>query len=389
MNRLLTAALLLCTLPACLDAAPGGGTSTALEPVSTPGARDFADGTSPAPGTDRDAAVGHDEGPPPDASPPGPDASQPPPDGPTCLDDAAVCWWSSECCSGFCTSDGAAYVQGVCAPPQPLGSPCVTDAACAEGACVDGLCRDDAGCKGAACPPACLQTAETCWGHYECCSGFCTYSGLDYTPGTCQPRQPLGGYCTDDAWCQSTNCVENACALQGCSLADAPCEYGQQCCSGLCAVTGLAGAPGHCVDPQAPGAPCESEAWCRSGICQDSKCQAPPDKPGFAFVYKQVLQTRGCTTGFCHGSPDAGLPMPSAAAAFDNLVEAASDQDWCLPTRVVPGDPATSLLWERVRPYDDTDPGPWCGPRMPLGSQGLSQPDVDLIKKWITSGAAP
>jgi hypothetical protein len=304
-----------------------------------------------------------------------------------CVVEAANCVWSAECCSGFCTVDGAAYVQGVCAKPQPLGSPCQSDNACAEGTCIDGLCNDNP-CPSGECPNQCKPAHQECWSHFDCCTGFCTYSGFDYTPGTCQPRQPLGGYCAGDPWCASTKCVDNVCVPLACQAAKAACYNASACCSGLCTWDGSEDA-GECSAPQAAGVGCKSDAWCQSGLCQSGKCQATPAKPTFSLVYKQVIQARGCTTNFCHGSPGAPLALHTEKAAWDDLVGAPSTEDWCIPFRVLPGKPEESMLWQKVRPVTNDDTGPWCGPKMPLGTQGLSQADADLINAWILGGAAP
>jgi hypothetical protein len=304
-----------------------------------------------------------------------------------CAADGAECAWSVECCSGFCTIDGAAYVLGVCAAPQPLGSPCQSDAACAQGTCVDGQCSDDP-CPSGGCPPECKPNFQECWSHQDCCTGFCTYSGVDYTPGSCQPRQPLGAYCVQDPWCQSGKCVDNACVDAACQAADAPCFGPQACCSGLCTWAG-GEAPGACTAPQLAGAECKSGAWCQSGVCANAVCQPLPAAPSFKQVYKQVIEARGCTTNFCHGSPGAPLAMHTEQAAWDDLVGAPSTEDWCIAMRVVPGKPEESMLWQKVRPVALDGEGPWCGPKMPLGTQGLSEADAELIRLWITSGAAP
>ena len=60
----------------------------------------------------------------------------------------------------------------------------------------------------------------------------------------------------------------------------------------------------------------------------------------------------------------------------------------CSPIRVVPGDAAASLLFNKV----DTKlagTNPLCGSPMPLpaGAVPLTAAEVDLISAWITAGA--
>jgi hypothetical protein len=54
--------------------------------------------------------------------------------------------------------------------------------------------------------------------------------------------------------------------------------------------------------------------------------------------------------------------------------------------RVAPGDPADSLLYEKVSSrLSGTNPP--CGSGMPLVGAPLTQPQVDLVQAWIAGGA--
>ena len=104
----------------------------------------------------------------------------------------------------------------------------------------------------------------------------------------------------------------------------------------------------------------------------------------FAALYSEVLEGQGCTNG-CHGGDAGGLALYSAEVAYENLVNTPAETPGCEVTmRVVPGDPEASMLWVRVRALDDD-----CMPKMPPGSEGLTQEDADHIYDWIATGANP
>ena len=95
----------------------------------------------------------------------------------------------------------------------------------------------------------------------------------------------------------------------------------------------------------------------------------------------------GCTSGYCHGAAAGGLALTDAKASYASLVGAAATATGCGALRVVPGDPAASALWLRVRP-SSLDGGAPCGPKMPPGSMGLGEADAAVIEAWIAGGAA-
>jgi hypothetical protein len=108
----------------------------------------------------------------------------------------------------------------------------------------------------------------------------------------------------------------------------------------------------------------------------------------FTQVYTTVI-TQFCAP--CHtaaggiGITTGNLDMTTQAKAFTNLVNVPAAGASCsgMGVRIVPGSPATSLLFKKV---DLTDPAP-CGSKMPLGLPPLSQANIDLIGAWITAGA--
>ncbi|MCE9667776.1 hypothetical protein LY474_08125 [Myxococcus stipitatus] len=122
-----------------------------------------------------------------------------------------------------------------------------------------------------------------------------------------------------------------------------------------------------------------------SGLPNDP---APADPATFTQVYTTVIANR-CTP--CHTTPggigitQGMLDMTTQAAAFTNLVNAPTAGVGCagVGTRVVPGMPASSIMFLKV---SLVDPAP-CGAKMPFGLPPLSQAEVDMISSWITSGA--
>jgi len=84
----------------------------------------------------------------------------------------------------------------------------------------------------------------------------------------------------------------------------------------------------------------------------------------------------------CHSGdkPPAGLDL-SAGGSWSHLVNVPSSQDPSF-TRVIPNDPAGSLLFLKVN--CDT---PGVGHRMPFGLEPLSDDDQALVLDWIAGGA--
>ena len=101
--------------------------------------------------------------------------------------------------------------------------------------------------------------------------------------------------------------------------------------------------------------------------------------PRFSEIQASVL-TPDCATSSCHAgaNPAAGLNL-EAAQSYTNLVGILSSQEPTLQ-RVEQGDPANSYLIRKLSGTADT------GEVMPP-SGGLSQPEIDVIRQWISDGA--
>jgi hypothetical protein len=108
-------------------------------------------------------------------------------------------------------------------------------------------------------------------------------------------------------------------------------------------------------------------------------CAATYDPPIFSTIHAKILKpTCASGTGTCHTSDAAkgGMVLEDADASYAALLGQNGAH-----VRVVPGDPACSLMVERLRA---TDPKY----HMPPGSQSLSAGDLCTITKWIAGGAA-
>jgi hypothetical protein len=104
----------------------------------------------------------------------------------------------------------------------------------------------------------------------------------------------------------------------------------------------------------------------------------------------------GCHSGSGAGLSFGKLDLSSADAGYANLVNVASTGEKCDPTdgaaspiRVIPGNAADSLLYEKVNGFTTAPP---CGNAMPESGEipdGGQAVVVGQIKTWINEGANP
>jgi hypothetical protein len=93
-----------------------------------------------------------------------------------------------------------------------------------------------------------------------------------------------------------------------------------------------------------------------------------------------AFQEAGCLG--CHGSSGGFTIGDDAATAYDNIVNGTPGN--CGLTYVVPGDPSSSFLYEKITQT------PSCGNRMPNGNPGyfdVNADELEIISVWITKGA--
>jgi hypothetical protein len=110
----------------------------------------------------------------------------------------------------------------------------------------------------------------------------------------------------------------------------------------------------------------------------DAQC-VPGFPPTWDNVYEFVIELRcGGSSGVsCHGRDglQGGLGLYSKTAAYEGLVDGVGGEP-----RVIPHDPACSVLMERVETSDTSL-------RMPLQAAPLSAGDRCAIQQWIAAGA--
>ena len=181
-----------------------------------------------------------------------------------------------------CLADGDACDQG--------GEACCADLFCADtgyghGTCrplqpTGGYCGDDAQCQSGICNvgacvdelPACVDLGQWCAGGAPCCEGYCVPNGYAPEAGTCVPAQPEGAPCAHEDQCESGLCELGVCRAADCSDTGASCFDDGACCGGFCSGSAYSYAPGKCTMPQEAGAYCQTWMWCASMSCVESVC---------------------------------------------------------------------------------------------------------------------
>jgi hypothetical protein len=79
--------------------------------------------------------------------------------------------------------------------------------------------------------------------------------------------------------------------------------------------------------------------------------------------------------------------MSTETMAYTNLTTGTSVETGCGEQYVVAGDPASSLLYQKVLGGSSLPAA--CGDRMPDDEAALKASDVTLIQEWIQGGAHP
>lgn len=110
----------------------------------------------------------------------------------------------------------------------------------------------------------------------------------------------------------------------------------------------------------------------------------------FAAIYRDIFAnpSYSCSGPSCHGRTTAlagvgDLDLSTAAASYTALVGKASTGMLCAgKLRVKAGDAQNSLLVHKLR--DETVE---CGTVMPVGSDAISDPELQRIVNWINAGA--
>jgi hypothetical protein len=107
-------------------------------------------------------------------------------------------------------------------------------------------------------------------------------------------------------------------------------------------------------------------------------CQPLYDPPTYQSLFDNILHpTCASGSGTCHTADfaPAGLVFEDANRAYALLLGTSG-----APPRVLPGNPACSLIMERLESKDPSF-------RMPPGSAPLSAPALCTFVQWIARGA--
>jgi hypothetical protein len=109
------------------------------------------------------------------------------------------------------------------------------------------------------------------------------------------------------------------------------------------------------------------------------------DLPVVSFVADvQPIFTQSCAKTNCHkgNQPDAGLDL-SAGKAYAEIVGVDTAECSGDRTRVIPGDPDESYLFDKVLGVDLCNKSS----RMPINSAKLSEAKLAVLHAWICAGA--
>lgn len=103
----------------------------------------------------------------------------------------------------------------------------------------------------------------------------------------------------------------------------------------------------------------------------------PGIDPTYTQIYSQIF-TKSCAGNACHGAmgTQGGLGLFNADTAYDQLLGKTDGR-----MRVEPGNPACSILMERLNSDDESF-------RMPYRGTKLEPGLLCAVQKWIESGAA-
>jgi hypothetical protein len=106
----------------------------------------------------------------------------------------------------------------------------------------------------------------------------------------------------------------------------------------------------------------------------------------FVAIQQVIFAGHTCTQVVCHGAaPGSGGLDLRPANAYRSLVGVPSTFD-AARTRVVPGVPDASLLWQKLAARTLELEGVPLSP-MPLGDPPLSPAELDAVARWIAAGA--
>ncbi len=286
------------------------------------------------------------------------------------------CPSGSACIDGDCTCPAAlTFCGGQCVDLTSNPTHCgACDTACAANAlCSAGACLCPSGLTD--CGGVCVDTASDP-NHCGKCDQGCSGAQV------CLARSCADG-CGTLTQCGQA-CVDTNSSATHCGACDAPCGGGSSCLNGACrcpAGTELCG--GTCInvlsDPNncgSCGATCGPGRTCSAGAC------ACDGGPATYAADVEPIMIASCTARGCHGNiaPKAGLSL-LAGVGYDQLVNVYSSQ-CSSKKRVAPGSPSESYLVDKL-----TGSNLCFGSQMPKAGQSLPAAQLDIVNRWICSGA--
>ena len=181
-------------------------------------------------------------------------------------------------------------------------------------------------------PNAGGSDVNLCFNTADCCSGFCTYTGMDYVPGTCASQVSDGSDCETDAWCLSGYCTDGVCQETECEGVGSSCWSASDCCGSTFCAEGGGYAPGTCTKPQPDGAACWWHDWCQSGVCTDGICTSESCGDNGQNCY----DGGECCTGLCTYDMNNPYIPGSCFSVQDNGMHCLDDT-WCASGQCVDG----------------------------------------------------
>ncbi|AKU93167.1 Tryptophan synthase alpha chain [Vulgatibacter incomptus] len=221
----------------------------------------------------------------------------------------------------------------------------------------------------------------------SCTGRVCGDDGCGGTCGTCK----IGEECTAEGKCEAKVCTPDcdgkSCGSDGCGGSCGTCADGFACSAEqLCACeTGNCGCTPDC-DGKSCG-PDGCDGTC--GTCGNQQ-ECDPDQKcawqakSYAADVAPIFAAKTCANGGCHArtNPQDGLDLSTASAGFAGMVDKHSH---CAGKLLVnAGDVTGSYLVNKL-----TGQGMCSGARMPKNTTPLSPGQIDVVRAWIGSGAAP
>lgn len=122
-----------------------------------------------------------------------------------------------------------------------------------------------------------------------------------------------------------------------------------------------------------------------STACSDPATSPAPQQ---AVSFSQNVQPIFNRCVGCHGNGIAQQGLNLESGAYANTVNAPAAQTATTTRldRIEPGNPDASYLLHKIQGTQATVQG--SGSRMPLGQPALSDAEIQLIRRWISEGAA-